>query len=175
MKKLIISHPEVSLEKLKEELSATRERRRAMRVLGLIKLIEGKNKKEISQFFNCHRNTVHDWVERVNREGIAGLDEKEGRGLKGRLSLEQKNALRTEITSSPKSCGFAENIWTGKVLQEHLRKKYHLSYKKTAVYEMFHELGFTLQRPSRKLLGSKVDKQTEFRAKLKKNHLSVAR
>jgi len=172
MRKLITNHPELSLEKLTKELSRTKERRQAIRILGLIKLEEGKTRKEIAEFLKCHRNTIHDWVKRVNKEGLAGLKEKEGRGLKGQLLKGQKEQLKNELLKSPVNYGFTTNIWTGKVLQEHLKRNYHLKYKKSAIYNLFDDLGFSLQRPSRKLLGAQKGKQEEFKTNLKKNHLS---
>jgi transposase len=169
MKKLIVTHPEIDLDRLTKELSKTKERRKTLRILSLIKLIEGERQKDIARFLKCHRNTLQGTVRKINQEGLGGLEEKEGRGLKGKLTLKIKTQLKNDLSFSPQSLGYSTNLWTGKVLQEHLRKKYHLKYQKSAIYELFHQLGFSLQRPTRKLIGAEKSKQKKFSSTLKKN------
>lgn len=170
MKRITITHPEVTIERLRAELSASPEKRKAIRILGLIKLAEGKLNIETARFLECNRMSISRWAERINREGLAGLDEKPGRGSKSRLSEQQKAELKKDLTHSPKEFGFSTSLWSGKVLIAHIKNKYHLEYHQAMIYILFKELGFTLQRPTRAYLGADPIKQREFKSNLKKNN-----
>lgn len=170
MKALTITHSEITIDNLQNELKKSHEKRKAIRILAIKKLLEGKKKLDVANFLGYSRISITNWVRRVNQKGLDGLKEKIGRGLKSRLTTKQKRKLKNELLSSPKEFGFSSNLWTGKILKEHLQKKYGLTYKLSMMYILFKELGFTLQRPTKKLLGAKSVEQKEFKTKLKKNH-----
>jgi len=172
MRQLTITHPEVSLDSLRQALNDSQEKRLAVRILILIKILEGKGVDETTRFFGFHRRSAPRWINKVNKEGLAGLKIKPGRGVKSRLSEKQKDVLRDDLAGSPKSFGFQSNLWTGKILGEHIKRKFSVVYKLPMTYVLLHELGFTLQRPTRQYLGAKPEKQTEFRRELKKNNQS---
>lgn len=170
MKRLTITNPEVTITSLRAELGNSSEKRKAIRILGLIKLLEGKQNIETAEFLECHRASLSTWVKRVNAEGLSGLDEKPGRGLKSRLSEQQKDQLKKDLTYSPKEFGFNSSLWSGKILIAHIKNKYHVEYHQAMTYILFKELGFTLQRPTREYLGADPIKQQEFKENLKKNN-----
>jgi transposase len=170
MKRLMITHQEITAERLREELSSSPEKRKAIRILGLLKLLEGKENIETAEFLECHRLSISDWVKKVNKDGLLGLEERPGRGVKSRLSDLRKNELKNDISRSPKEFGFKSVLWSGKILKDHIKKRYGIEYKMSAMYLIFKELGFTLQRPTRKYLGADPKKQEEFKRDLKKNH-----
>lgn len=170
MKQLTITHPQVTLESLRAELRKTQLRRKTLRILGLIKILEGKKTNDISDFLGVFRTSITDWVKRINDQGWSGLEEKPGRGLKSRLNKSQKLELKKDLLKSPKEFGFPSNLWTGKILKEHIKRCFGIKYQLAKMYVLFKELGFTLQRPTKKLLGVKPVQQKEFKLKLKKNH-----
>jgi len=170
MKRLTVTHPEITTGELRKQLSISAEKRKALRILALLKLLEGKRNIDTAEFIECHRASIPVWVGRVNTEGLAGLDEKPGRGLKPRLSEKQKDKLRQDILcSSPKRHGFSDNLWTGPVIQEHIKRKFGIIYKQANIYVILSDLDITIQRPTKHLLGSKEDKREEFKKELKKN------
>jgi len=173
MRRLKITHPEVNLDSLRRELKSSQERRRVIRVMTLIRLLEGKRVDETTQFLGVNRTRASSWIKLVNKEGLAGLNDKPGKGAKSRLTKKQRVVLKNDLLRSPKDFCFSSNLWTGKILKEHIRRKFNVNYKLSTMYVLFCELGFTLQRPTRKYLGFKPEKQKEFKRELKKNHHSI--
>lgn len=170
MKKLTITHPDITAERLREELSSSPEKRKALRILALLKLLEGKKNIETAEFLECHRVSITAWVDRVNTEGLAGLEEKPGRGLKSRLTESQKAELKHDILrSKPKDHGLIGNIWTGLTIQEHIKRKWSVDYKQANIYVILDTMNITIQRPTKHLLGAKEEKRSEFKEELKKN------
>jgi len=169
MPALTLTHPEATSTQLKAALASTHERRKSLRLLALVNLQEGKSVSAIAEFFGVHRTTIPEWVQRVNAEGLAGLDEKPGRGRKSRLTDDQRTQLTADLKQSPHTFGFAGTLWTGKLLREHIATKFKVQYRLALMYLLFRELGFTLQRPAKQYLGSNPAKQAEFQAVVKKN------
>lgn len=170
MKRLTITHREVTIESLREELSSSPEKRKALRILALLNLMGGKKNIETAEFLGCHRASIPAWVDRVNTEGLAGLEEKPGRGLKPKLTESERAKLKHDILSStPKDHGLNGNLWTGPMVQEYIKRTWDVSYKQANIYVILEDLGITIQRPTKHLLGAKEDKRTEFKDELKKN------
>lgn len=170
MRRLTITHPEVTAERLRQELASSPEKRKAVRILALLKLLEGKKNIETAGFLECHRATIPVWVDRANTEGLAGLEEKPGRGLKSRLTKPEKAELKNDILNTkPKDHGLNSNLWTGPTIQEYVKRKWNISYKQANIYVILTDIGITIQRPTKHLLGSKEDKRAEFKEELKKN------
>lgn len=170
MMRLTITHPEITPDNLHCELKCSREKRQAIRIMALVKLLEGNKVGETMRFFGFERGCASEWIKRVNKEGLSGLEIRPGRGVKSRLSEKQKEILRSDLARSPKSFSFQANLWTGKILKEHIKRKFSVTYKLSTMYVLFSELGLTLQRPTRRYLGAKFEKQREFKSQLKKNH-----
>ncbi len=170
MKRLKINHPEVTAERLRAELSVSSERRKVLKLLGLLKVIEGEENQDTARFLEVDRHTIGIWVKRVNQDGIAGLEEQRGRGRKPGLTEEQKEALKKVLLESPRSHGFRENLWGGRILLVYIQKTYGITYKLSTMYVLLNGLGYTLQRHKRAYVEENEEKQDEFKASLKKNH-----
>lgn len=169
MPALTLTHPEATPTQLKAALASTKEHRKQLRLLALLKLQEGKKISAIAEFFGVHRTTVPEWIKRVNAEGLAGLDERSGRGRPARLTNDQRVALRDQLQSPPSKYGLTGNLWTGKLLRDHIAAEFGVHYQLAAMYLLFKELGFTLQRPTKQHLGANPEQQAEFKALVKKN------
>jgi len=71
--------------------------RTRLRLLGLSHLQDGRTITETAQICKVARSTVHDWVNRFNSEGLEGLKERQGRGLKPKLPENQRQAFREAV------------------------------------------------------------------------------
>jgi transposase len=57
--------------------------------------------------------------------------------------------LQNEIQCSPRELGYTQNLWDGLLLSHHLTKNYSVSLSVRQCQRLFHQLGFSLQRPRR--------------------------
>lgn len=169
MQQSLVTYPGLTLDRLQEELTATPAGRRSVRLLALVGIMEGRPTQEVADFLQYERHAITDWVARVNEEGLAGLDDKPGRGRKARLTDDQRVTLREHLQQSPRTHGLQTNLWTGPVLREHIRRQFGITYGLTRLYVILEELGFTLQRPTSQYLGAKPERQADFRRVVKKN------
>ena len=71
--------------------------RTRQRFLALEYLKEGATITETSKTFKISRNTIHQWLKRLDSEGIQGLIEKNGRGAHLKLHLSQHEIFKLAI------------------------------------------------------------------------------
>ena len=78
---------------------------------------QGIPKAEISRRLGLHRSRVHDWIKRFEMEGLAGLQEREGRGRKDSLSAKEQQRIIDTVCAKPKT-GLSR--WSVRTLADHL-------------------------------------------------------
>jgi transposase len=84
-------------------------------------------------------------------------------GRPARLSTKDLAQLRKDISRSPRELGYDQNLWDGLLLSHHLTHKYSLSLSVRQCQRLFHQLGFSLQRPRRKASEANGPQQDAFK------------
>ena len=59
--------------------------------------------------------------------------------------------------------GYHQNLWDGVLLSHHLDQNYSVSLGVRQCQRLFHQLGFSLQRPRRKAIEADSVKQEAFK------------
>jgi transposase len=85
---------------------------------------------------------VQNWVRRYNRDGVAGLKDREGRGPKPSLTAEEADRLRSRLDAGPAP---EDGVCTlrGKDVQRILEEEFGKIRKIGAVYKLLHSLGYS--------------------------------
>lgn len=117
---------------------------------------------------------VRLWIRRYNTVGLTGLEDKPGKGAKRQLSQRQETALKKALAKTPRKSGIATNLWSGRAVQEYLKKRSWFSCSIAESYVLLHRLGFTLQRPGRSPVEADPKAEERFLKELrgKKSSLS---
>jgi len=71
--------------------------------------------------------SVYNWLHRLEINGLAGLQKSARQGRSLRLDPAQEIILRMDLSCSPKKFGYAQNVWTGKLLSHRLKNSYSVS------------------------------------------------
>lgn len=159
MKAQKIIHPEITRDSLRKEKKKAKGMQKVLRCLALELVLEGKRHKDITEMLRLGQNTVGQCIARVNAKGIAGLDIALGRGKKASLTSGEKEELRDAILKSPRSFGYKQSNWTGKLIRKRIKKHYGVEYKRSSIYPLLKSLGLTIQRPNR--LYGEADKEAQ--------------
>jgi transposase len=162
-KKLKIKDVESVKERVREYFSSNIDARLAHRLDLIVLLCNGLSAKEVSELYGVNRATIHRWVHKLNDEGIEGLLEKPKAGRPRELSKEKFVELRVDLTKSPLYFGYKQGRWDGKLLSHHLKGKYGVMLKVRRCQMLFHELGFSLQRPRKMPVGGDPEKREAFK------------
>jgi putative transposase len=73
----------------------------ARRMLAIALVLEGVSRKIAAESCGMDRQTLRDWVHRYNDEGVEGLSNRGGGGLKPRLSRDQMAQLSAWVEAGP--------------------------------------------------------------------------
>ena len=71
------------------------------RMLAIALVLEGSCRKAAAESCGMDRQTLRDWVHRYNAEGIEGLSNRSGGGVKPRLSCDQMEQLSNWVEAGP--------------------------------------------------------------------------
>jgi transposase len=80
-------------------------------------------------------------------------------GRPRRLSSSQEQKLSKDLLLSPREFGYDQNVGDGPLLSHHLEKQFCVHLQVRQCQNLFHRLGFTLQRPRRQ--GAKADPEQQ--------------
>jgi transposase len=106
---------------------------------------------------------VQRWVRAFNAKGFAGLQEGERPGRPSRLSPGQWSELEGVLRQAPRTLGYGQNLWDGKLLAHHLREKCDLELGVRQCQRIFRQMGFRRRKPRPVI--AKADPEAQARYK----------
>jgi len=115
---------------------------RAKRLRTVLLARQGFTAPEIATCTGFSRRMVQIWVERYNREGLAGLETKAGRGRKPPLSPQQEAQLQQRLDAGPLP---EDGVCTlrGQDVQRILEREFGQWRSLSAVYGLLHRLRYS--------------------------------
>jgi len=153
----------VRLKRLMKEAYEDGEYRVGRRIHGVILNLEGYSNPEISEILKVHRSKPVNWIHLWNDYGLEGLFEGHRSGRPPRLTNEQKEILEDIIDSGPIAYGFTSGVWTSLMISRIVIDEFGVNYHPGHVRKMLKDMGFSLQRPRKKLALASPVLQTKWR------------
>lgn len=147
MRKLEIANPEVMRIAIQEEIARSDESRYDHRLHGLLLITGGQSCQQVAALFDEDRRTIQRWVRRFETRGLDGLREGERSGRPASLDSRQWATLGRDLRRSPQAFGHTAHLWDGKLLSEHLRRRYGLRLGVRQCQRIFGQMGFRLRKP----------------------------
>lgn len=130
--------------------------RRAKAVLGYI---GGVSVIELSEKLDVTRGSINRWLQWYDAAGADGLLPSKAPGGIPKLNANQQDELVALIEAGPLACGFASGIWTGPRIGDLIRQRFGVRYHNHHVPWVLHKLGFSVQRPRKRL--ARADKEQQ--------------
>jgi transposase len=147
---------------LRRQAQKDKEPRVVLRIQGILMSLEGHTTGEIAGHLKVHRSTVPLWIEQWNRHGKEGLLEGYRGGRPSGLSREERERLCDILDSGPVAYGLETGIWTSplvrQVIEEEFRQQYHAGH----VRKVLQQLGYSVQRPTTRLVQADVKQQRKW-------------
>lgn len=122
--------------------------RRARAVLGYI---EGRRVVELAAEVAVTRGAVNRWLQWYEALGVDGLVTGTAPGPAPKLTEAQRAALAGLIESGPTAAGYTSGVWTGPMIGDLIAQRFGVRYHNHHVPRLLHDLGFSVQRPRRRL------------------------
>jgi transposase len=130
--------------------------RRAKAILGYI---EGQSVIELSKVLDVTRGSINRWLQWYNAMGIDGLRTIKPEGRPPRLNAKQIKELVVLIETGPQEAGFDGGVWTGPMVAHLIKQRYLVKYHHHHIPRLLHNLGFSVQRPRKRLARADMKKQ----------------
>jgi len=163
MRKLGMANPEVMRIAIQQEISRSDESRYDHRLHGLLLVTGGQSCRQVADLFGEDRRTVQRWVRRFETDGLQGLREGKRPGRPTPLDAEQWAALGCDLRRDPEEWGLAGPLWDGKLLSEHLRRRYGVTLGVRQCQRLFGQMGFRWRLPRPQVAQSDPVKVAAFK------------
>lgn len=122
-----------------------------LRITACKRVREGESASAVIGSMGLCRTTIYRWLRKERQQGLSGLRQRKKTGR--RLSLdskEQKCLRRWVITKDPRAFGYAEALWSRRIIQSLIEKKFNVRMSLSSIGELLKRLGITPQRPLRR-------------------------
>ena len=114
----------------------------ARRLLAIALVLDGASRKTASESCGMDRQTLRDWVHRYNAEGIDGLANRGGGGVKPRLTPEQMAQLAAWVEAGPDPVRDGVVRWRRSDLARRIEVEFGVKFHERTVGKHLDKLGF---------------------------------
>jgi transposase len=148
--------------KLREFVTAAKDRgdldawRRGRAMLGYI---EGRRVVELAAELDVTRGSVNRWLQWYEALGVEGLLTGTAPGPAPKLSDGQRAELTAIVEAGPLAAGYRSGVWTGPMIGDVIEQRFGVRYHNHHVPRLLHQLGFSVQRPRKRLARADAEAQ----------------
>jgi transposase len=168
MKALVVTNKTVTREALLRLAERVPGAWFGIRIAGILLALEGWKSTQIAELFDLSRWSIVKWIQRVNEEGVSGLEEKHRPGRPPRLGSKILKELEEALGKDPREFGLKRNRWDGIVVVEYLERFHGVHLKVRQAQRWIRYLGFSLRRPIYRYAQATMEGVEEFRQSIKK-------
>jgi transposase len=133
--------------------------RRGRAILGYI---EGRRVVDLAVELDVTRGSVNRWLQWYEAMGIEGLLTETPPGPARKLTDAQRHELAALVDAGPLEAGYPSGVWTGPMIGDLVERQFGVRYHKHNVPRLLHELGFSVQRPRKRLARADVVAQATW-------------
>jgi transposase len=130
--------------------------KRGRAVLGYI---EGTSVIAMAEQLDVTRGAINRWLQWYEADGVEGLVTRKAPGPSPRLSEEQRDELAKIIEAGPQAVGYTSGVWTGPMIGDLIEARFNVRYPNHHVPRLLGDLGFSVQRPRKRLARADADAQ----------------
>lgn len=147
MKQLTIKEPVLMQIAIQQEIQRSDESRYDHKLHGILLITNNYDSYEVGEMFGQSPTTIQRWIKKFNESGFAGLRDGERPGRPRLLTEKQWDQLEKDVRQPPSDFKFIQSFWDGKLLSEHLKRKYKIEIGIRQCQRMFKLMGFRLRKP----------------------------
>ena len=142
MTAIAITRRDPTAAELRTEAGRTKDARSARRMLALALVLEGKDRTTAAETCGMDRQTLRDWVQRYNAEGLSGLVNRRAPARPRQLAPEQMAALATWVEAGPDPERDGVVRWRRKDLQRRIEGAFGVEVHERTVGKYLAALGY---------------------------------
>jgi transposase len=147
MKRIQIEDNQIMQEAIQQEILRSEDSRYDHRLHGVLLVSKGMSCYRAGEFLGHDSTTVQRWVNEFNKSGFSGLYDKERPGRPTSLNPQQWEKLGKDLRKQPRTFGYTQNLWDGKLLAHHIQSLYGMEIGVRQCQRIFHKFGFRRRKP----------------------------
>lgn len=124
--------------------------------------LDGQRVVDIAKTLDVSRGSVNRWLGWFNKLGLPGLATVKPPGVPPKLTEEQRAELASIIDAGPLAAGYSSGVWTGPMIADLIHARYGYRFHNHSVPALLHKLGFSLQRPRKRLARADLAQQAAW-------------
>lgn len=164
--------PGTSAHKLKRLANKEMDALTAKRYMAAYHRKKGRSFNEIAGMVLASYDAVRDWLVKMHKGGLKAAPRGKSPGRRRSIPLEIRWELIMDVFMGPQAAGYKANVWTFKLLHDHLEKKYKVKIAYSTAAKNFKEMGIRLKvprpaHPKAASLEERLAFQAEARARIK--------
>lgn len=124
--------------------------------------IDGRSVIALAEELGVTRGSVNRWLQWYEADHVEGLRTKTAPGPTPKLTEEQRTALTSIIEAGPIAAGYQSGVWTGPMIGDLIEQRFGVRYHNHHVPRLLHQLGFSVQRPRKRLARADLARQATW-------------
>jgi len=125
----------------------------------LLGYIAGRRVVELAAELDVTRGSVNRWLQWFEALGVDGLVTGKAPGPEPKLSETQRAELTAIVEAGPLAASYRAGVWTGPMIADVIEQRFGVRYHNHHVPRLLHQLGFSVQRPRKKLARADAEAQ----------------
>ena len=147
--------------RLRKEAEAEGAYRVAKRVHAVLLSHDGYSSGQITAMLKTPRSCISEWLKNYEQYGYEGLLEGHRSGRPASLTEANLRVLADIVDSGPLAYDYLSGVWTSPMIAQVIQEQFGVTYHPGHVCRLLHQMGFSIQRPKRKLI--RADAQAQDR------------
>jgi len=128
----------------------------------VLSYLEGRRVVDIAEMLDVTRGSVNRWLGWFNELGLPGLRTIKPPGVPPKLSAAQCEELAKLIDAGPIAAGYQSGVWTGPMIADLIDERFGYRFHNHSVPALLHKLGFSVQRPRKRLARADLEAQATW-------------
>ena len=112
---------------------------------------------QISEILGCNQQSIHNWFNCFETDGLDGLYDKPRKGRPIVATAEYRSRLVNAIKTNPRQMGYPFTVWTITRIRAHMARELKILLSESRVRQIMKEEGLVFKRPKH-TLSQKRDK-----------------
>lgn len=124
--------------------------------------IDGRRVVDLAEELEVTRGSVNRWLQWYEAMGVEGLVTGTAPGPAPRLTDAQRADLIAIVEDGPQAAGYQSGVWTGPMIGDVIEQRFGVRYHNHHVPRLLHQLGFSVQRPRKRLAKADAEAQAQW-------------
>ena len=139
---VVITRTDLTATELRSEAARSRDAHAARRMLALALVLEGVDRTTAAKTCGMDRQTLRDWVDRYNADGLAGLANRQAPARPRRLDADQVADFAGWVEAGPDPARDGVVRWRRQDLQRRIAEKFGVELHERTVGKYLAMLGY---------------------------------